>query len=151
MGSVTKLSVCSFAATAALSIVPAAFAGTSSPPPGTPSIGQYVETVPTAKGGSTAGVGTAKSKQLPPSIERRLRALPPAVARRLEAIATSSAYGAPQQGTSPNAVAPTAANPLSAAVTAVSGSSDTRVFWLLGAVIFVTTAMVWATARRHRA
>jgi hypothetical protein len=149
MGSATKLCVCACAAIGTLAGAPPAFAN-SPPPPGTPSIGQYVETVPTAKGGSTAGVGTAQSKKLPPDVERRLRSLPPAVAKRLRAIATSSAYGAPQQSASSTGNAPNAADPLSAAVNAVSGSSDTHIFWLLGAVIFVTTAMVWATARRHR-
>jgi hypothetical protein len=70
--------------------------------------------------------------------------------KRLESIATSSAYGAPQQGLSRPA-APNAQNPVSAAVSAATDSSDSHVFWLLGAVIVVTTSMVWATARRHRA
>jgi hypothetical protein len=83
-----------------------------------------------------------------------------AVAQQLEAIATSSAYGAPQnklsvaprsQGKTPPANPPsTFSNPLSAAVSAVSDSSDSHVFWLLAAMIVVTTTMVWATARRHR-
>jgi hypothetical protein len=149
MGTVTKLCLCVCVAMSTLAVAPASLAD-STPPPGTPSIGQYVETVPTAKGGSTAGVGSAQSKRLPPAVIKRLGALPPALAKRLEAIATSSTYGAPQ-GTSPNVASPTAANPVSAAVNAVSGAGDVHVFWLLGAVIVVTTAMVWATARRQRA
>jgi hypothetical protein len=137
MGTVTKLCLCVCVAMSTLAVAPASLAD-STPPPGTPSIGQYVETVP------------AQSKRLPPAVMKRLGALPPALAKRLEAIATSSTYGAPQ-GTSPNVASPTAANPVSAAVNAVSGAGDVRVFWLLGAVILVTTAMVWATARRQRA
>jgi hypothetical protein len=149
MGSVMKLCAWVFVATETLAITPVAFAA-SGPPPGTPSIGQYVETVPTAKGGTTAGVAAVQSKRLSPAVMKRLRELNPVLAKRLEAIATSSTYGSPQEQSSITA-SPTGANPVDAAVTAVSGSSDTRVFWLLGAVIFVTTAMVWATARRHRA
>jgi hypothetical protein len=148
--SVTKLGSCVLAVAAALSLTSAAFANSPSPPPGTPSIGQYVETVPTAKGGSTAGVGTAQTTHLPPAIEARLRSLTPAVAKRLETIATSSAYGAPQQG-SPSSGAANPSSSFSAAVASISGSSDKRIFWLLGTVIVVTTAMIVATARRHRA
>jgi hypothetical protein len=146
----TKLSACSLAAAAALVTAPAALAEGTSPPPGTPSIGQYVETVPTAKGGSTAGVGTTRSGQLPPAVARRLAAMNDPIARRLKAIATSSAYGSPGHAQASNVSANTS-GPFSAAITAVSGSSDTRIFWLLAAVVAVTTAMLWATARRHRA
>jgi hypothetical protein len=146
----TKLSACSLAAAAALLTAPGALADDTSPPPGTPSIGQYVETVPTARGGATAGVGGTQAGQLSPAVARRLDAMNDPIARRLKAIATSSAYGAPQEGSSSTGTA-SAAGPFSAAITAVSGSSDTRIFWLLGAVIAVTTAMLWATARRHRA
>jgi hypothetical protein len=81
---------------------------------------------------------------------KKLNAHPDAVTERLKAIATSSAYGAPQQGLSRPAEA-SAQNPLAAAASAAADSSDSHIFWLLGAVIVVTTAMVWATARRHRA
>jgi hypothetical protein len=152
------------------------------PPPGTPSIGQYVETVPTSNGGAAAGAGRKHAK-LPPKVAKAVRAHPDAVTKRLESVATSSAYGAPQRDLTPQGEAkaagsnsgnsgpagqqpktpasqqpktpapkaPKAANPLSAAVSAVGDSGDSHVFWLLGAVIVVTTAMVWATARRHRA
>jgi hypothetical protein len=143
-------------------------------PPGTPSIDQYVETIPTSNGGVSPGVGKPRSKSLPHRVSAKLRARPDAVTQRLEAIATSSVYGAPQRDLSPlrasatqQATPPTspkidarqrptpsaepkAANPLSAAVSAVSDSGDSHVFWLLAALIVVTTTMVWATARRHR-
>jgi hypothetical protein len=119
-------------------------------PPPTPSIAQYVETVPTSQGGATAGSGKRNPNSLPPAVTKKLNAHPDAVTKRLESIATSSAYGAPQQDLSRPAE-PNAQNPVSAAVSAATDSSDSHVFWLLGAVIVVTTAMVWATARRHRA
>jgi hypothetical protein len=128
-----------------------AFAADPAPPvpPPTPSIAQYVETVPTSQGGASAGAGKRQAS-LPPAVEKELSARPDATTRLLQSIATSSAYGAPQQDLSRPADA-NAQNPLSAAVSAATDSSDSHVFWLLGAVIFVTTAMIWATARRHRA
>jgi hypothetical protein len=119
-------------------------------PPPTPSIAQYVETVPTSQGGATTGPGKRNANLLPAAVTKKLDARPDAVSKRLKAIATSSAYGAPQQGLSRPAE-PNAQNPVSAAVSAATDSSDSHIFWLLGAVIVVTTAMVWATARRHRA
>ena len=138
-------------------------------PPGTPSIDQYVETIPTSNGGVSPGVGKPRTKSLPHRVSAKLRARPDAVTQRLEAIATSSVYGAPQRDLSPPRASapptspkinarqrptpsaePKAANPLSAAVSAVSDSGDSHVFWLLAALIVVTTTMVWATARRHR-
>src|SRR6266508_4650637 len=102
-------------------------------PPGTPSIDQYVETVPTSQGGTSAGVGKPRAKPLPHRIAAKIHARPDAVTKRLEAVATSSAYGAPQRDLSPPAktsgqrarpsaksttpsAQPKAANPLSAAV-----------------------------------
>jgi hypothetical protein len=148
-----------------------AFADETPPPvpPETPSIDQYVETVPTSHGGTSAGIGKPRAKPLPHRITAKIRARSDAVTKNLEVVATSSAYGAPQSDLSrpaktsreqreePSAnparpsAEPKAANALSAAVSAVSDSGDSHVFWLLAAVIVVTTAMVWATARRHRA
>lgn len=147
-----------------------AFADETPPPvpPGTPSIDQYVETVPTSHGGTSAGIGKPRAKPLPHRIAAKIHARSDAVTKSLEVVATSSAYGAPQRHLSrpantsrkrgkPSAnparpsAEPKAANALSAAVSAVSDSGDSHVFWLLAAVIVVTTAMVWATARRHRA
>jgi hypothetical protein len=136
----------------ALAFAAPAFAADPSPPvpPSTPSISQYVETVPTSEGGASAGSGKRNANALPPGVAKKLSAHPDALTKRLEAIATSSAYGAPQQGLS-RPSEPNAQNPVSAAVSAATDSSDSHIFWLLGAVIVVTTAMVWATARRHRA
>lgn len=148
-----------------------AFADETPPPvpPETPSIDQYVETVPTSHGGASAVVGKPRAKPLPHRITAKIHARSDVVTKSLEVIATSSAYGAPQRDLSrpaktsrkqrekPSAnparpsAEPKAANALSAAVSAVSDSGDSHVFWLLAAVIVVTTAMVWATARRHRA
>jgi hypothetical protein len=142
-------------------------------PPATPSIDQYVETVPTSNGGVSPGVGKPRTKSLPHRVSARLHARPDAVTKRLEAIATSSVYGAPQRDLSPprggatrrtapanssagpkaanpKAANPKAANPLSAAVSAVSDSGNSHVIWLVAALIVVTTTMVWASARRHR-
>src|SRR5205823_1061921 len=41
----------------AAALVPGAALADGNPPPGTPSIGQYVETLPTAQGGAPAGAG----------------------------------------------------------------------------------------------
>jgi hypothetical protein len=147
-----------------------AFADDTPPPvpPETPSIDQYVETVPTSHGGTSAGIGKPRAKPLPHRIAAKIRARSDAVTKNLEVVATSSAYGAPQSDLSrpaktsrqrekPSAnparpsAEPKAANALSAAVSAVSDSGDSHVFWLLAAIIVVTTAMVWATARRQRA
>ena len=76
----------------------------------------------------------------------------------LKAVATSSSYGAPQHELSAptkNERAAKAARPandsnaLHAAVGSVSGSGDNHIYWLLAAMIVVTTTMVWAAARRH--
>jgi hypothetical protein len=131
------------------------------PPPGTPSIDQYVETIPTSQGGAAVNVGKTRARRLPPAITAKLRTRTDPVAKHLEEIATSSTYGAPQKTLSPPvrkgqrerinvAAEPEGENPLSAAVSAVSDSGDSHMFWLLAGVIVVTTAMVWATARRHR-
>jgi hypothetical protein len=124
------------------------------PPPGTPSIDQYVETVPTSQGGASPGVAKPRVKRLPRRISANLDARSDSVARRLEAIATSSSYGAPQRDLARQMNTRSMrkpGSPFSAAVSAVSDSGDSHVFWLLAAMIVVTTAMVWATARRHRA
>jgi hypothetical protein len=151
MGSAKSHAARFAAGTAALCFAVPALAADPSPPvpPPTPSIAQYVETVPTSQGGASVGSG-GQAERLPAEVRKKLEAHPDPIAKRLESIATSSAYGAPQQDLSRPAEE-NAQNPLSAAVSAATDSSDSHVFWLLGAVIVVTTAMVWATARRHRA
>jgi hypothetical protein len=140
------------AAVVALVFPAAAVAATPPPPPppDTPSISQYVEQVPTSRGGWSLGVGKAHARALPPKVSNRLRAHRDPVSQQLEKVATSSGYGAPQR-TLPKAAggnaAPKASNALSAAVSAVSDSGDSHVVWLLLALVFVTTAMVWSAAR----
>jgi hypothetical protein len=179
MGSLrSQLALLCASAVALIAIAPALAEDPPPPtPPATPSIDQYVETVPTSNGGVSPGVGKPRTKSLPHRVSARLHARPDAVTKRLEAIATSSVYGAPQRDLSPprgsatqrtapanssagpkaanpkaanpKAANPKAANPLSAAVSAVSDSGDSHVFWLVAALIVVTTTMVWASARRH--
>jgi hypothetical protein len=130
------------------------------PPPGTPSISQYVETVPTSSGGAAPGVGRKRAKALPPRVATRLRQHPDALTHRLTTIATSSSYGAPQRALHSKTVGPgqrgkepsepSEPSSLSAAVNAVSDTGDSHVFWLLGAILVLTSAMVWTAARRHR-
>jgi hypothetical protein len=74
----------------------------------------------------------------------------------LKDVATSSTYGAPQHGLSRppkndgQATTPSdESSPFDAAIGAVSSSGDGRVYWLLAAMIVVTTTMVWASARRN--
>ena len=161
MGSLrSQLASLSVSALALAAAAPALGQNPPPPPPGTPSIDQYVETVPTSNGGAAPGVGKAHVKPLPRQVAARLQARHDAVSKRLEAIATSSVYGAPQRPLKPiekrtagnpsRPVEPEPANALSAAVSAVSDSGDSHVFWLLAAVIVVTTSMVWAAARGHR-
>ena len=129
------------------------------PPPDTPSIGQYVETVPTAQGGSAAGAGTTtNSRLLTRDGARALSAQPPSVAKRLRAVATSAAYGAPQQALETTPGAATVASEhsnsgvrraFSAAISAAGDSGDDHVFWLLASLIVVTSAMVWTVRQRR--
>src|SRR5438552_4494546 len=46
--------------------------GGSPPPPGTPSIDQYVETVPSSSGGWSIATGSPRSKPLRPGVAKRL-------------------------------------------------------------------------------
>jgi len=121
-------------------------------PPGTPSISQYVETVPTGNGGASTGAGGSHPKSLAPDVVTKLRARPDSVSKRLEEVATSPKYGAPRRNLRPSGHidSPKPANPLAAAVSAVSDSGDSHLLWLLAAVLVVTTTMVWSTARRQR-
>jgi hypothetical protein len=138
-------------------------------PPGTPSIDQYVETVPTSQGGASTSLGKPRKKRLPDKVATQMRTIPDRLTQRLETAATSSTYGAPKRDLPrprrnaadlprPRRSAPAdrgassrepeAANPVSAAVSAVSDSGDSHMFWLLAAVIIVTTTMVWTARQR---
>jgi hypothetical protein len=126
------------------------------PPTGTPSIAQYIETVPSTAGGWSAGPGSTRSKALPPAVARHLRQQPDYLTKQLKDVATSSTYGAPQHGLSrPPKSDEQATTPLDesstfdAAIGAVSSSDDSQIYWLLAAMIVVTTTMVWASARRN--
>jgi hypothetical protein len=134
----------------ALALPNAAVAAEPPPPPDTPSISQYVEQVPTSRGGSSPTVGKAKVRALPTPVATTLRAHPDHVTKRLEKVATSSTYGAPQRvlpTPEKESVEPNASNALSAAVSAVDDSGDGHLIWLLFTVVFVTIAIVWAAAR----
>jgi hypothetical protein len=144
-----------------LTLSASAVANGSAPPtaPETPSISQYVETVPTSRGGSSAGVGKPRSRPLPGNVVAKLGTRSDPRTQLLKAVATSSAYGAPQSDLSPFAgergtpstAEPKGANALSSAVSAVNDSGDSRMFWLLAGLIVATTTTVWGSARRHRA
>jgi len=130
-----------------------AFADATPPPvpPGTPSISQYVETVPTSSGGSSPGAAKRHVQPLPQRIASNLRKQGDPTGKRLEAVATSSDYGAPQRNLPvPPGYSQTQENALAAAVSAVSDSGDSHLVWLLAALLVVTTTMVWSTAQRHR-
>ncbi len=141
------------AAVLALLLPAAAVAATPPPPPpDTPSISQYVEQVPTSRGGSSPGVGKAQARALPADVTARLHSHSDAVSKQLEKVATSSTYGAPQRvlpKPARGSVEPRSSNALSAAVSAVSDSGDSHVVWLLLAVLLVTIAIVLASARRR--
>jgi hypothetical protein len=78
-------------------VTPLAFADDTEPPPGGPAISQYVETVPSATGGSAVGVGKSRSKPLPKKAQKKLDRRTTPLAPNLHSIATSSSYGAPQR------------------------------------------------------
>jgi hypothetical protein len=138
-----------------------AFSDDGAPPPGTPSIDQYVETVPSSTGGWSAWTGSAHSKPLRPAVTKHLRRDPGRLAHQLEAVATSSSYGAPQQKLSGPANKDKKRNKnekaaakleessrIGAAFGAVSDSGDSHIYWLLAAILVVTTMMAWAAVRR---
>jgi hypothetical protein len=135
----------------ALAVPAAALSDNGSPPPGTPSIDQYVETVPSSGGGWSEGTASTRSKPLRPAVTRHLRQQPDD--QQLETVATSSKFGAPQQRLSRPANKNKQvrdSSSLGAAVQAVSTSGDSHIYWLLAAMIVVTTTMVWSAARLRR-
>jgi cobalamin biosynthesis Mg chelatase CobN len=121
-------------------------AAAASPPP-TPGISQYVETVPTSSGGTT--------NQPQKTTERARPAVTPA---QVAAIASSPAYGAPQSklslhpahGTSTGTASREDANAISAAVSAVDGSDDSRFIWLAVALVVITASAVGAATLSYR-
>jgi hypothetical protein len=139
---------------ASLAVALALFTAPPPPvPPGTPSINQYVETIPTSAGATVAGTGAGKVVPLRPGVAVLLRSSHDAVSQTLRAAATSSAYGAPQSklpvtgaahGSPPigslKAVTQTLSDP--------GGGHDA--LWL-AALIAATTASVLLAARAQRA
>src|SRR5206468_3945792 len=109
----------------------------------TPSIDQYVETVPSSSGGWSAATSLPRSKPLRPAVAKHLRQRSDHVTKLLQTAATSSTYGAPQhrlatpttkknrQTTKPS----NESNPFGAAVGAVSSSGDSHIYWLLAAIV----------------
>jgi hypothetical protein len=129
-------------------------------PPSTPSVSQYVESVPRGTGSATPRKIRRQTTTLTPAVAARLRNSEGAYAKRLRSIATSPAYGAPTtEFTRPSAHDSSATarsgtengNALSAAVSAVGDSGDSHIFWLLGLIVAVTATMVLAAAGRDRA
>jgi hypothetical protein len=119
------------------------------PPPGTPSIDQYVETIPRSSGGAPVGVGMPRVTPLPRVVASRLHRRRDAVAERLEEVATSSAWGAPTRAAAPAGVSkatPNSAGPPAAAFTRTG--DDSRVYWLIAGLIGVTAFLGVAARRR---
>jgi hypothetical protein len=131
--------------------------GPASPPPvppGTPSISQYVETVPTSAGSTATGAGTERRRALEPGVAARLHATHDAVSQTLEAAATSSAYGTPQRhlprtahiGRDPSRTV----GALQAVTRSLSGSTDRHGLLLLAALLAMATLVISVAARRRR-
>jgi hypothetical protein len=123
-------------------------------PPGTPSISQYVETVPTSAGSTATGAGTERRRALEPGVAARLHATHDAVSQTLEAAATSSAYGTPQRhlprtahiGRDPSRTV----GALQAVTRSLSGQTDRHGLLLLAALLATATLVISVAARRRR-
>lgn len=76
---------------------PEAFAGSGPIPllPGASAVAEYVESVPTAKGGISAPIAPSKPAALPPKIAHAITSGGGADAPLLREIVTSASYGAP--------------------------------------------------------
>ena len=85
------------AAVAAVAAGDATAQGTPVPPPGESAIHEYVETMPTSRGGAIVGTAKGKGRALPKRVKKRIeRTVGRKKAPVLEYIATSPAYGAPE-------------------------------------------------------
>ncbi len=135
--------------------------GTPTPPPPTPGISQYVETVPTSSGGAVH-----KPRKKTTKTGSRLA---PA---QVDAITESPSYGAPQSKLSlkpskkTSAVSPSKrragtsarthvasrqdVNAVSAAVSAVDGKDDSHFIWLAAVLLAITAGAIAAATRFHR-
>jgi hypothetical protein len=127
-----------------------------------PAICQYVEDVPTSKGPKQTGVGKEKKvKQLPRSVEKKIREESPTLAPKLEEVATSTKYGAPEEIKATKqeqkrvvkrlrAAEVERNRPIPAALGAVSGSGDGRLLGLVIVMAAMTVAAVAAAVIRKR-
>jgi hypothetical protein len=113
-------------------------------------VDQYTEQVPTASGSSGGGGGPTYSAPLSGSVRTQLYNNGGSDAKTLEKLATSSRYGAPRVTHPPDAtLGSLSPGPLSAAVNAVTGGSDSRLIGLFVALIVTAAVMLGAAAARR--
>ena len=113
-------------------------------------VDQYTEQVPTASGSSGGGGGPTYSAPLAGSVRTQLYNGGGSDAKTLEKIATSSRYGAPRVTHPPDAtLGSVSPSPLSAAVNAVTGGSDSRLIGLFVALVATAAVMLGAAAARR--
>jgi hypothetical protein len=113
-------------------------------------VDQYTEQVPTASGSSGGGGGPTYSAPLAGSVRTQLYDNGGSDAKTLEQIATSSRYGAPRVTLAPDAtLGSVSPGPLSAAVNAVTGGSDSRLVGLFVALMATAAVMLGAAAARR--
>lgn len=132
-----------------------------------PSICQYVEQIPTAKGAKPSGRTAKKVAALPAPVEKAIRTEGGGDVQVLQDLATSSSYGAPRQvpvqkveknrpqrkqlerELQPKNVQEDA-EPIPAAVGAVSGGGNGRLLALVIAMGAMTAIAVALATLRHR-
>jgi len=114
-------------------------------------VDQYTEQVPTASGSSGGGGGSTHSTPLPGNVRTQIYTSGGSDAKTLEKVATSSRYGAPtiRPGLEGGLLAASSPGPLSAAVSAVSEGSDTRLIALFIALVVVAAIALGAAAARR--
>jgi hypothetical protein len=112
-------------------------------------VDQYTEQVPTASG-SSGGGGPTYSAPLAGSVRTQLYKNGGTDAKTLEKLANSSRYGAPRVTHLPDAtLGSVSPGPLSAAVNAVTGGSDSRLIGLFVALLATAAVMLGAAAARR--
>jgi hypothetical protein len=113
-------------------------------------VDQYTEQVPTASGSSGGGGGPTYSAPLSGSVRTQLYNNGGSDAKTLEKIATSARYGTPRVTHPPDAtLGSVSPSPLSAAVNAVTGGSDSRLIGLFVALVATAAVMLGAAAARR--
>jgi hypothetical protein len=122
-----------------------------------PSVDQYVESVPTAGGDTTTHPGRGGHGQaLTPGVKRRIRQGGGSDARKLEAIAVSPALGAPagdhgrKRSTSYAPRDPAQPSALKAAVTAGTHGDGTAFGWLIAGLLGIGAVAGAAALSRRR-